>query len=56
MSNLQSNRSLEAWVKANKGKLSGGTTDQRHIMKWTLTDPADLVVKLWNQVGTVTKR
>jgi len=54
MSNLQSNRSLEAWVKANKGKLSGGTTDQRHIMKWTLTDPADLVVKLWNQVGTVT--
>jgi len=49
MGNIQSNRGVEAWVKSNQGKLPGGAAvEERHIMKWTLTDPADLVVKLWN--------
>ena len=54
MGNIQSNRALEAWVKSNQGKLPGGAAvDERYITKWTLTDPADLVVKLWNPAGTI---
>ncbi len=53
MSKLKLNRGLEVFVKSNQGKLPGGAADERHIMKWTLTDPGDLVVKLWSQTGGV---
>ena len=39
---------------SNLSGSGGGGGDVRHIMKWTLTDEADLVVTLWNQQGTIT--